>query len=329
MTTGCGVFNGVNVIETMPEKSLFARSQARPDAGLAEMSCQAFDQMKNSFSIAKLENAPRAKLKPATKAKEIFEPAPNPQLVVPEINMEELEAELNDSGEGHNAPPAFLSRPAPSTPRANFFTPKSNAFPAPKLPLECLTPQSRTHVLLASTPVFKQNKLPPREGPEVFVGLDIELIDDSVGPKREGKCDSGKASRTTAGNSSGCSADVFADMVSSVEKRESVGPHSFVAHKLLGKGSFGEVYLVEKLGSQAFFAMKVLNKEQIMSQNLVKYALTERKVLSAVNHPFIVRLHYAFQSSSKLFLVLDYCPGGDLNEHLRREKRYYLGERQG
>lgn len=50
--------------------------------------------------------------------------------------------------------------------------------------------------------------------------------------------------------------------------------------------------------------------------------MTERNVLSITNHPFIVKLSFAFQTSDKLFLILDYCPGGDLSEHLGREKRF-------
>lgn len=50
--------------------------------------------------------------------------------------------------------------------------------------------------------------------------------------------------------------------------------------------------------------------------------MTERNVLSITNHPFIVKLSYAFQTVDKLFLILDYCPGGDLSEHLANEKRF-------
>ena len=107
----------------------------------------------------------------------------------------------------------------------------------------------------------------------------------------------------------------------SSDQEEKVGPHSFIVHQVLGKGSFGEVYLVEKLSRHKLYAMKVLSKGQIMSQNLVKYALTERDVLSITNHPFIVRLNYAFQTNRKLFLILDYCPGGDLSEYIEKEKR--------
>ncbi|KAL4433330.1 hypothetical protein ABPG74_017434 [Tetrahymena malaccensis] len=105
-------------------------------------------------------------------------------------------------------------------------------------------------------------------------------------------------------------------------QEEKVGPNDFIVHGLIGKGSFGEVYLVEKKGSQMLYAMKVLHKSKIIRHNLTKYAMTERNVMSLTNHPFIVKLNYAFQTSDKLFLIMDYCPGGDLGEHLQKEKKF-------
>lgn len=81
----------------------------------------------------------------------------------------------------------------------------------------------------------------------------------------------------------------------------------------LGKGSFGEVYLVRKRDTRELYAMKVLRKDKIIGQNLVKYALTERNVLSYIKHPFIVSLDFAFQNPEKLFLILEYAPKGDLS----------------
>jgi tRNA A-37 threonylcarbamoyl transferase component Bud32 len=114
--------------------------------------------------------------------------------------------------------------------------------------------------------------------------------------------------------------DISGGNTSSEEER--IGPHSFIVHSLIGKGSFGEVYLVEKKNTKAIYAMKVLNKNKIMKHNLIKYALTERNVLSLTSHPFIVKLNWAFQTVEKLFLILDYCPGGDLGEHLQKERRF-------
>lgn len=50
--------------------------------------------------------------------------------------------------------------------------------------------------------------------------------------------------------------------------------------------------------------------------------MTERNVLSLTNHPFIVKLEAAFQTQDKLFLILEYCPGGDLDYHLHREQSF-------
>ncbi|CDW84156.1 protein kinase domain containing protein [Stylonychia lemnae] len=109
-----------------------------------------------------------------------------------------------------------------------------------------------------------------------------------------------------------------------VEEKEDIrlGPDMFVPLKMLGSGSFGEVYLVKEKGTNQLYAMKVLNKSKIMGQNLVRYAKTERNVLSYTKHPFIVNLNYAFQTDTKLFLILDFCPGGDLGKCLQRERKF-------
>ena len=109
--------------------------------------------------------------------------------------------------------------------------------------------------------------------------------------------------------------------LNSIEE-ERISPSSFICLAQLGKGSFGEVYLVQKINTKEKFAMKVLRKERIMGQNLLKYAIAERNVLSLSNHPFIVKLNFAFQTSTKLFLILEYCSNGDLAKHLLFEKRF-------
>ena len=66
---------------------------------------------------------------------------------------------------------------------------------------------------------------------------------------------------------------------------------------------------------------QVLSKPYIVARNQVEHTNTERRVLGYVRHPFIVALHYAFQTRHKLYFVLEYCPGGELFTHIGRNKR--------
>jgi serine/threonine protein kinase len=79
--------------------------------------------------------------------------------------------------------------------------------------------------------------------------------------------------------------------------------------QVIGKGSYGKVMLVKKRDDGSIFAMKVLIKQNLIQRGQVEHTRTERHVLEVANHPFIVKLHYAFQNRRKLFLVMEYCPG--------------------
>ena len=169
----------------------------------------------------------------------------------------------------------------------------------------------RTKALLKNLPIFYENIT--SKGDDAS-DLEIEILDNELDKNTESK-------KIRVSGSTTDSSEHFIGIGTSSEK-DVIGPQSFIATKLLGIGSFGEVYLVKKINTCQKYAMKVINKEKIISQNLVRYILTERRILSSINHPFIVRLHYSFQSTSKLFLILDYCPGGDLSDYLRREKKF-------
>ena len=61
------------------------------------------------------------------------------------------------------------------------------------------------------------------------------------------------------------------------------------------------------------YAIKVLNKEAIIKRNEVRHIMAERNVLIRnLKHPFLVGLHYSFQSNDKLYFVLDYVNGGEV-----------------
>jgi len=92
----------------------------------------------------------------------------------------------------------------------------------------------------------------------------------------------------------------------------------FEVQGCIGRGGFGKVMLVAERRSGALFAMKCLNKRQILESGYMRQALVEKHILQGMRHPFVVRLHYVFQTHSQLFLVLTYAGGGDLAHRLRR-----------
>jgi len=108
---------------------------------------------------------------------------------------------------------------------------------------------------------------------------------------------------------------------------------SFKMIKVIGKGSFGKVYLVKEIKTGDMYALKVLRKDNIIKRNQVEHTKTERNVLGYVKHPFIVGMNMAFQSKDKLYFVLDYCAGGELFFHLGKlgkfpepRARFYAAE---
>ncbi|KAI7813672.1 putative ribosomal protein S6 kinase alpha-1, partial [Triplophysa rosa] len=119
------------------------------------------------------------------------------------------------------------------------------------------------------------------------------------------------------------------------EGSEKADPRQFELCKVLGQGSFGKVFLVKKItgpdGGQ-LYAMKVLKKATLKVRDRVRTKM-ERDILVEVNHPFIVKLHYAFQTEGKLYLILDFLRGGDLFTRLSKEVmfteedvKFYLAE---
>ena len=113
---------------------------------------------------------------------------------------------------------------------------------------------------------------------------------------------------------------------------------SFDLLKVLGTGSYGKVFLVRKSkghGKGKLFAMKVLRKAYVESSaKMEEHTQAERNILEAIHEgPFLVHLHYAFQTNDKLHLILDYARGGELFTHhsnkgcfTEQEARFYVAE---
>ncbi|TDH71201.1 hypothetical protein CCR75_007296 [Bremia lactucae] len=133
---------------------------------------------------------------------------------------------------------------------------------------------------------------------------------------------------------------------------ESVSIDDFDLLRVVGRGAFGKVMLVRRkvpqkgtqllsprfmmaMGMTAHqiagasgkdlgkvYAMKVIRKAAVFAKNQVEHTKTERRILQGVDHPFMVKLRYAFQSDAKLYFVMDYYNGGTLHFHLHRAMHF-------
>uniref|UniRef100_A0A8C2G006 Ribosomal protein S6 kinase n=1 Tax=Cyprinus carpio TaxID=7962 RepID=A0A8C2G006_CYPCA len=121
-------------------------------------------------------------------------------------------------------------------------------------------------------------------------------------------------------------------------ENKKVGMENFELLKVLGTGAYGKVFLVRKISGHdkgKLYAMKVLKKAAIVQKaKTAEHTRTERQVLEHIRQsPFLVTLHYAFQTQTKLHLILDYVSGGEMFTHLYQrdhfsedEVRIYVGE---
>ncbi|XP_033271533.1 ribosomal protein S6 kinase alpha-4 isoform X2 [Orcinus orca] len=136
----------------------------------------------------------------------------------------------------------------------------------------------------------------------------------------------------------GCAVELQITEANLTGHEEKVGVENFQLLKVLGTGAYGKVFLVRKAGGHdagKLYAMKVLRKAALVQRaKTQEHTRTERSVLELVRQaPFLVTLHYAFQTDAKLHLILDYVNGGEMFTHLYQrqyfkeaEVRVYGGE---
>lgn len=101
----------------------------------------------------------------------------------------------------------------------------------------------------------------------------------------------------------------------------------------VGQGGYGEVFLARKRDTGELCALKRLRKRVLIKMDEVRHVLTERDILTATRSPWLVRLLYAFQDESHVYLAMEYVPGGDFrtllnNSGVLREEhaRFYISE---
>jgi len=107
-----------------------------------------------------------------------------------------------------------------------------------------------------------------------------------------------------------------------------VGPNDFDFLKVIGRGAFGKVMQVKHKKTGGIYAMKILKKKQLLDSNQIDHTKCERKILQALQNPFLMKLRFAFQTDSKLYFVLDFFRGGELFFHLKKKNKFSEEETQ-
>lgn len=106
----------------------------------------------------------------------------------------------------------------------------------------------------------------------------------------------------------------------------SLNIRNFKLVKKIGGGDMGSVYLSELIGSNCFFALKILDNELLGIRKKATRAQTEREILQLLDHPFLPTLYSQFTTDKYSCLVTEYCPGGDLHVLRQRQTNKCLSE---
>ncbi|KAF4633939.1 hypothetical protein G7Y89_g4178 [Cudoniella acicularis] len=119
--------------------------------------------------------------------------------------------------------------------------------------------------------------------------------------------------------------EIYVEITFQRTEKRHYGPEDFQILKLIGKGTFGQVYQVRKKDTKRIYAMKVLQKKVIVQKKEVAHTVGERNILvrtAMTDSPFIVGLKFSFQTPTDLYLVTDFMSGGELFWHLQKEGRF-------
>lgn len=98
---------------------------------------------------------------------------------------------------------------------------------------------------------------------------------------------------------------------------KSVSIQDFELVKPIRKGAYGRVYLARKKNTGDIYAIKVMNKRELLRKNQNHHIQAERRIMSHADNPFVVKLFYSFQSKNHLYLVMEFINGGDIYSMLQ------------
>ena len=96
----------------------------------------------------------------------------------------------------------------------------------------------------------------------------------------------------------------------------------FKIKKMIGKGTFGKVFLVEQEKTGKLFAMKCIRKDIILENEQMDNIQLEKDILYTIDHPFLVNMEFVFQNDARIYFLMHFVKGGELFRHLVQVKRF-------
>ncbi|KAL3806407.1 hypothetical protein ACHAXA_006329 [Cyclostephanos tholiformis] len=109
------------------------------------------------------------------------------------------------------------------------------------------------------------------------------------------------------------------DCVRSKNKRKLINLNKLKMHRILGKGNFGEVWLVTLSNGEdkpTPYALKIVGKRQVLKHRMVRSIMSEKNVMESCVHPFLMNMVSSFQDENNLYFVLDLTLGGELFDRI-------------
>jgi serum/glucocorticoid-regulated kinase 2 len=109
---------------------------------------------------------------------------------------------------------------------------------------------------------------------------------------------------------------------SSHKQVKEVKLEDFKVLKVIGRGSFGKVCLVEYLPTHETYAMKSLKKDVLIEQEQIENTLLEKEILQTIDYPLLCGLVFCFQTDERIYFILPFLSGGELFQHLRKFRTF-------
>ncbi|XP_037548527.1 microtubule-associated serine/threonine-protein kinase 3 [Nematolebias whitei] len=172
--------------------------------------------------------------------------------------------------------------------------------------LECLEfdPEEFYYLLEAAEGHAKEGQGIKTDIPRYIISQLGLTRDPMEGIAQLTSCDSGIAETPETDDSSH-------SLSSALRSRRKPCEFDFEMIKLISNGAYGAVYLVRHKETKQRFAMKKINKQNLMLRNQIQQAFVERDILTFAENPFVVSMYCSFETRRHLCMVMEYVEGGD------------------